>query len=122
MLDRIGQMNLNGGSSIIIIGFNKSPKKEWPNNHEFLTWEYGKHHLKQSDTDQLHCCTFALGGNFKHSHKENFLIKCLTCFSFFKRKVLLFLKKVNEEVSPNKKDEVTTIMAAEPNISYAVTE
>ena len=34
MLDRIGQMDLNGSSSINIIGFSKSPKKEWHNRYE----------------------------------------------------------------------------------------
>ena len=80
----IGQMDLNGSSSINIISFTKSLNKEWHNNDEFLTWEYGKHHLKKSDTNQLKFCTFVLGGNLKHSHKENSCIKCLTCLSFFK--------------------------------------
>ena len=38
MLDRIEQMDLNGSSSIDIIGFRKSLKKYWLNNYEFLTW------------------------------------------------------------------------------------
>ena len=37
MLDRIGQIYLNGSSTIKIIGFNKSLKKEWDNYYEFLT-------------------------------------------------------------------------------------
>ena len=46
MLDRIGQMYLNGGSFIDIISFSKSLKKEWQNHCDLLTWEYGKNHLK----------------------------------------------------------------------------
>ena len=42
--------------------------------------------------DWLHCCTFVLGGNCEHIHKEIFCIKCLTCFSFFKRNFSPFLK------------------------------
>ena len=68
----------------------------------------------------LHCYTFTLGGNCEYSQKENFCIKCLTYFSFFKRKVLPFLEKLNEEVSSNKKDEVATMMAAVPMPSYAI--
>ena len=49
MLDRIGQMDLNGSSSIDIIGFRKSLNKEWHNNYELLTWEYGKYQLTQLD-------------------------------------------------------------------------
>ena len=71
--------------------------------------------------DRLHCCTFPLGDNCEHSHQENSCIKCLTCFSFFNRNVFPLLKNVNEEVSSNKKDEVATMVAAVPNISYAVT-
>ena len=58
------------------------------------------------------------GWLFEHSNNENSCIKCLTCFSFFKRKVLFFLKKFNEEVSSNKKYYVATMMAVVPNISY----
>ena len=47
MLDNIVKMDLNGSSSIDIIGFIRSMKKEWHNNYELLIWEYGKHHLKQ---------------------------------------------------------------------------
>ena len=97
MLDMIWQMVLNGSSSIDIIGFRKSRKKQWHDRYEFLTCKYGKHHLKQLDMDRLHCCMFALGGNCEHSHKESSCIKCLTCFSFFKRIVLPFLENVNEE-------------------------
>ena len=70
MIDRIGQMDLNVSSSINIFGFRKPLKKEWHNNHELLTWEYGKHHLKKLDMYQSHCCMFALGGNCKHINKE----------------------------------------------------
>ena len=85
-------MDLNGSSSINIISFTKSLNKEWHNNDEFLTWEYGKHHLTQLDMDQLHCCTFALGGDCEYSHKEISCVKCLTCLSFFNRKVFPFLR------------------------------
>ena len=37
MLYRIGKMDLDGSSSIYIIGFIKSLKKEWHNNYELLT-------------------------------------------------------------------------------------
>ena len=70
MLDRIGQMYLNGISSINIIGFRKSLKKQWHNNYEFLTWKYGKHHLEKSDMDRLYYCTFAFSGNSENSHKN----------------------------------------------------
>ena len=82
-------MDLNGSSFIDIFGLSKTLKKEWHNHYEFLTREYVKHHLKKSDMDWLHCCTFLLGGNCKHSHKENSFIRCLTCFLFFKRKLPL---------------------------------
>ena len=42
MLDRIGQMDLNEISSIDIIGFSKSLKKEWHDIYELLTWKCGK--------------------------------------------------------------------------------
>ena len=90
------------------------------NDYELLTWEYGKHPIKQSDMDQLQYCAFALGGNCKHSHKENACIMCLTCFSFFKKTFLTFLKNGNEEVSSNHKDDVATMVAAVPKLSYAV--
>ena len=93
MHDRIVQMDLNGSSYIKIIGIRNSLEKEWHNHYEFLTWEYGKHHLKQSDMDRLHCFTLVLGDNFEQSKKENFCIKCLTCFSFFKGKFFPFLKR-----------------------------
>ena len=120
MIDSIGQMDLNGSSSISIIGFSKSLKKEWHNNYGLLTWEYRQNHIKQSDMDQLNCFTFGLGGNCEHSHKQNPCIKCLTYFSFFKRKVFPFLKNANEEISLNNRDEVATMMDAVPNISYEV--
>ena len=82
-------MDLNGSSFIYIIGFSKSMEKEWHSNYEFLIWEYGKHYLKQFDIYQLHCCPFVLGSNCDHSHEENSCVKCLTRFSFFKRKVCL---------------------------------
>ena len=69
--------------------------------------------------DRLYCCTFALGGNCEHSHKENSYIKCLTCFSFFK-KSFAFPENINEEVYSNNKDEVATMTAEFPNLSYAV--
>ena len=69
MLDSILQMGLNISSSIDIIDFIESPNKEWHNNYKVLTWQYGKHHLIQSYIDLLHCCMFALGGNYKHSHQ-----------------------------------------------------
>ena len=75
---------------------------------------------QQLDIYQLHSCKFALGGYCEHSHKENSCIKCLTCFSFFKRKVLPFLENVNEEVSQNNKGEVVTMMDAVTNLSYAI--
>ena len=89
--------------------------------YEFLTWEYGKHHLKKSDNDILHYCTFALGGKCKHSHQENSLIKCLTCFSFFQNKVLPFLNNVNDEVSYNDNDDVVYMMDILTRLSNAVT-
>ena len=76
--------------------------------------------LQKLDIDKLHCCTFALGGIFEHSHKEIFCIKCLTCFLFFKIKVLPFLDNSNKEVSSNKKDEVVTMVAVVPKLSYVV--
>ena len=33
ILDRIGEMDLNGISSIEILGFGKTLKKEWNNNY-----------------------------------------------------------------------------------------
>ena len=63
MLDRIGQIYINYSSSIPIIGLRKTLNKEWHNQYEFLTWEYEKNHLKQSDMDQFQFCTFVLGGN-----------------------------------------------------------
>ena len=72
MLGRIGKMDINGSYSIDIFGF-KTLNKEWPNRYEFLAWEYGKHHLKKSNMDQLNCCTFALGGNFEQIHPRKFL-------------------------------------------------
>ena len=72
--------------------------------------------------DKLHCRMFALGGNCEHSHKGNSCIKCLTCFSFFKRKVLPFLKNINEEVSSYNKDEFLIMMAAVTNLSYEVSQ
>ena len=89
MLDRIGKMDLNGSFSINIIGFRKLLNKEWHNHYGLLTRVYERNHLNKSDMDQLYCCKFALGGNCKHSNKENSCIKCLTCFSFFKKKVFL---------------------------------
>ena len=103
ILDMIVKMYLNGSSSIGIFGLRKALKKEWNNHYELLTWEYGKHHLKQSDMDRLHCCTFALGDNSEHSHQENSCIDCLTCFSFFKRKGIPFLENVGKNVSSNQK-------------------
>ena len=47
MIYRIVQMYLNGSSSIEIIGFRITQKKEWQNHYNILTWEYGKHQLKQ---------------------------------------------------------------------------
>ena len=41
ILDRIGEIDLNGSSSINIIGFRKTLKKEWQNHYELLTSEYG---------------------------------------------------------------------------------
>ena len=37
VLDRVVEMDLNGSSSIGIIGFRKSPKKEWQNHYQLLT-------------------------------------------------------------------------------------
>ena len=114
-------MDLHGSLSIDIFGLIKTLKKEWNNHHEFLTWEYGKHHLKQSEIYRLHYCMFALGVNYKHSHQENSCIKCLTSFMFFKRKVIPFLNYVGENVSSSHKKEVATVMAAVSKLSYAVT-
>ena len=80
-----------------------------------------KHYLKQSDNNILHCCMFVLEGKCEYSHQENFCIKCLTYFSFFHNKVLPFLNNINDKFSSNEKDEVTSIMAAVPKISNAVT-
>ena len=110
-------MDLNDSSSTDIIRSIKTLNKYWKINDEFLTWEYGKYHLKQSDNDRLHCCTFALGGKWEHSHQENSRIKCLTCFYFFHNKVFPFLNNVNDEVSSNHKDEVESRMAAAPKLS-----
>ena len=41
-------------------------------------------------------------------------------FLIFQEIFLPFLKNVNEEVSPYNKDEVATMMAAMPNLLYAV--
>ena len=41
MLDRIGEMNLNVSSSIDVIDFRTTLKKEWQNHYELLTSEYG---------------------------------------------------------------------------------
>ena len=38
ILDRIGKIDLNGSSSIDILGFIKTLKKEWHNNYKLLTW------------------------------------------------------------------------------------
>ena len=64
MIDRIGKLDLNSSSSIEIIGFSKTLKKECQNNHEFLAWKYGKHHLKKSYMDRVNFCMFVLGGNY----------------------------------------------------------
>ena len=121
MIDRIGEMDLHGSSSIKIIGFGKTLKKEWQNRYELFTWEYVKNHLKQSGKDQLNCCTFALRGNCEHSHQNNSCITCLNCFSFFKSKILPFLNNANDEVYSNDKDEVSTMMDAVPKLSDVVT-
>ena len=34
MLDRIGEMDLNGSSSIAIVGFIKTLNKKWKNHYE----------------------------------------------------------------------------------------
>ena len=62
-----------------------------------------------------------MGVHLKKIHQENSCITCLTCFSFFKSKVLLLLNNGNYELSSNKKDEVATIMAAVPNLSDTAT-
>ena len=80
MLHKIVELDLYGSATIEMIDFSKSLKREWQNHYEFLTWKYGKHHLKLSYMDQLHCFTFLLGGNYKHTHQENSCVKCLTCF------------------------------------------
>ena len=82
---------------------------------------YRKYHLKQSDNDILHCCTFALGGKCENSRQENSCIKCLTCFSFVQNKMLPFLNNVNYEVSSNDKYEVVSMIYAVPKISNAFT-
>ena len=41
-------------------------------------------------------------------------------FLIFERKVLPFLKNINDEVSSDNKDEVANMMAAVPKLSYAV--
>ena len=87
----------------------------------FLTREYGKHQLKQSDGDILHCCTFALGGKCKHEHQGNHCTKCLTCFSSFQNKVLILMRNVNDAISSNENYEVDTMKAAVPKLSKAVT-
>ena len=71
--------------------------------------------------NQLHCCIFALSGNCEHINQENSHIKCLTCFSFFKRNVLPLLKTANKELYKNNKYEVASMMAAVPNLSNVVT-
>ena len=37
MLDRIGKIDLNGSTSIEIVGFRKTLEKEWQNNYKLLT-------------------------------------------------------------------------------------
>ena len=91
MLDRIGEMELNDISYTGIICSIKNPKKESKIHYDFLIWEYGKHHLKQSDNDRLYCCTFVFGDKYKNSNQENSYIMCLTCFYFFQNKVFPFL-------------------------------
>ena len=80
---------------------------------------YVKYHLKQSDNDILHCCTFALGDKCENSHQENSCIECLTCFYFVQNKVLHFLNNVNYEVSSNDKYEVVSMISAVPKLSNA---
>ena len=38
IIDRIGEMYLNGRTFINIIGFSKELKKGWKNHYELLTW------------------------------------------------------------------------------------
>ena len=52
--------------------------------------------------------------------RRKLLHKLFNLFLIFQEKLFGFNENVNEEVSSNNKDEVATMMAAAPKLSYAV--
>ena len=81
-------------------------KKEWQKHYKFLTWEYGKHHQKQSDGAVLQIFTLELVSKCKQKNQGKSCTKCLTCFLFFRNILLPFLINFNDAVSSNDKYEV----------------
>ena len=58
IIDRIGELELKNSPPTNIFCFRKTlkediktPKEQWQKHYKILTWEYGKHHLKQQDGD-----------------------------------------------------------------------
>ena len=62
-----------------------------------------------------------VGGWLQTQSSRKILYYVFNLFLIFKMKVLPLLNNVNDEVSSNHKDEVSTMMTAVPNQSYAVT-
>lgn len=64
----------------------KSLMQEWDAIRMFVVWEYSNPHLKMTDKDISHCCTYALGGTCTHAHKLQSCSKYCGCVKFFARK------------------------------------
>ena len=51
MLKRTGELQFGMSSNTNLITRIKQLKDEWMKNCDFLTWNYGKHHLKLTECD-----------------------------------------------------------------------
>lgn len=126
MLKRIPELELNADrrpdslSPDGIASWCKTIRREWQIYHDFLSWEYAKHHLKQADKDRFHCCTWALGGECDHAHQADGCSQCSGCFQFFDLKVRPFLEQIDQTSTESSKLEVDSMLAFIPQACKAV--
>ena len=93
---------------------------EWKRIQLFVMWEFSNRHLKITQKDPVHCCTYALKAAGNAIYNQHCYDKCSDCFTFFDVRVNDLIKRVKDLRSSfdENTQELDSMIASLPKFTY----
>ena len=110
MMKRVNCFSLKEGSQDVGDQVNGLLEK-WRAIYQFICFEYSSLHLKLSDEDRSHCCTYAVSGNEPtRSYAPLSCVKCSACFTYFDKCVRPFLLDCKTKIEDQHSEELQNMI------------